>query len=196
MKTIICCAMLFICSTTLKAQEKAEAKFRTFFDVGYFYSSWFLATNGGNYLSAGFGYKINKEFWLNLTIIKVTGTGEFEQSPFFINNKTIYNNTLIVPNFSKDWKISNKFYISGAIGAALIFENVQVPFVKIDSSNNFTGIYFENQGESFNIGLFGEIVMKYEIIENLNLTLNTKSFLPMNLEPDSFMIGAGIEIKL
>lgn len=155
-----------------------------------------MSSNGGVYISSGIGYKINKEFWLNLSLIKITASGEFEQNLLFVNNKTNYNSTIVVPNFSKDWKLSDKFLIAGAVGGALIFENVLVPFVTTDSSGNITGIDFINEGESFNLGLFGEIILKYEIIKNLNFSLNIKSFLPMNFEPESFMIGAGIEMKL
>lgn len=188
--------MLLIYSANLNAQDKTEAKFRTFFDVGYFNSSWFLASNGGNYLSAGFGYKINKEFFLNLTIIKISGTGKFEQSPLFFNNETTYNNTLVVPNFSKDWKIVNKFYVGGSIGLAFIFENVLSPSVQTDESNNIAGIYFENQGDPFALGLYGEFNIKYEVTKNILFSINTKSYVPLYLEIDNFMIGAGIEIKL
>jgi hypothetical protein len=194
-KIFIITSFLFL-FTNLIAQNNDEPKFRTHFDYGFFQSSFKLASNGGNYLSAGFGYKINNEFWLNLSFIKISATGQFEQNPLFINNETNYYNTMIIPNFSKDWKISNKFWITGAIGGAFIFENVLVPSVTTDNANNIIGIDFINEGESFNLGLFGEIVLKYEIIKNFNLSLNTKSFLPLNLEPDSYMLGAGIEIKL
>ena len=191
--TIICLHVILI---NLNAQQNEESKFRTYLDYGYFNSSFELASNGGSYISGGFGYKINKEFWLNLTVIKISGSGEFEQNPLFINNETNYNSTMIIPNFSKDWKLSNKFFIGGAIGGAFIFENVLVPSVNTDNSGNITGTDFINEGESFNLGLFGEIIIKYEIIQNLCLILNTKSFLPMNFEPESFMVGAGVEIKL
>jgi len=180
----------------LTAQNIDEPKFRTFFDCGLFNSSFKLASNGGNYLSAGFGYKINSEFWLNLTFIKISASGEFEQNPLFINNETNYSNTMIVPNFSKEWRLSNKFSFSGAIGGALIFEKVLVPSVITNNSNNIVGVEFTNQGESFNIGLFGDLNIKYEIIRNLSLFISAKSFLPLNLEPDSFLLGVGIEIKL
>jgi hypothetical protein len=193
-KLIIIC--LHIVLIDLNAQNNEKPKFRTYLDFGYFNSSFKLASNGGNYVSGGFGYKINKEFWLNLTVVKISGSGEFEQSPIFISNKTSYNNTMIIPNFSKDWMLSNKFFVGGAIGGALIFENVLVPFVITDNSGNIIGVGFSNEGESFNLGLFGELVIRYEIIKNLNLSLSTKSFLPMYFEPDSFMIGAGVELKL
>ncbi len=180
----------------LTAQNIDEPKFRTFFDCGLFNSSFKLASNGGNYLSAGFGYKINSEFWLNLTFIKISASGEFEQNPLFINNETNYSNTMIVPNFSKEWKLSNRFSITGAIGGAFIFEKVLVPSARINNSNNIIGIEFINEGEPFNIALFGDFSIKYELNKNLNFNINTKSFLPLNLEPDSFLLGVGIEIKL
>jgi hypothetical protein len=196
MKKIILLLCFMLVFENLTAQNIDEPKFRTFFDCGLFNSSFKLASNGGNYLSAGFGYKINSEFWLNLTFIKISASGEFEQNPLFINNETNYSNTMIVPNFSKEWKLSNRFSITGAIGGAFIFEKVLVPSARINNSNNIIGIEFINEGEPFNIALFGDFSIKYELNKNLNFNINTKSFLPLNLEPDSFLLGVGIEIKL
>lgn len=188
-----CFIIVFI---DLNAQNNDEPKFKTFFDYGLFNSSFKLASNGGNYLSAGFGYKINKEFWLNLTFIKISATGEFEENLLFVNNPTNYNNTMIIPNFSKEWNISNKFSIDGAIGGALIFENVLVPNVRTENSNNTIGIGFTDEGGTFDIGLFGELSLKYEFYQNIKFVINSKSYIPLYLEPDSFMFGVGIEIKL
>lgn len=196
MKKIILLLCFMLVFENLTAQNIDEPKFRTFFDCGLFNSSFKLASNGGNYLSAGFGYKINSEFWLNLTFIKISASGEFEQNPLFINSETNYNNTMIVPNFSKEWRLSNRFSITGAVGGAFIFEKVLVPSARTNNSNNIVGIEFINEGEPFNIALFGDFSIKYELNKNLNLNINTKSFLPLNLEPDSFLLGVGIEIKL
>lgn len=194
-KILIITSFLFV-FTKLNAQNNDEPKFRTYFDSGFFQSSFAGASDGGNYLSAGFGYKINNEFWLNLTLIKISASGSFGPIRLFINSETDYNSTLIIPNFSKDWKLINKFSISGVVGGALIFENALRPSIITDSSNRITGIELSNQGQPFNLGLFGEIIIKYEIINNLYLSINTKSFIPMYLEPESLLFGAGIEIKL
>lgn len=196
MKKIILLLCFMLIFENLTAQNIDEPKFRTFFDCGLFNSSFKLASNGGNYLSAGFGYKINSEFWLNLTFIKISASGEFEQNPLFINNETNYHNTMVIPNFSKEWKLSNKFSFTGALGGALIFEKVLVPSVKTDASNNIIGVDFINEGEPFDLGLFGEISINYEPISNFYFSLNAKSYIPLYLEPDSYMIGFGIGIKL
>lgn len=196
MKKIVISTVFLLTSLNQIAQNNEVPKFRTFFDAGFFQSTFKPASNDGNYLSGGFGYKINNEFWLNLTLIKISGTGEFEQNPFFLNNETNYNNTLIIPNFSKDWKLINDLYIGGALGCALIFEKVLIPTVIAVDQNDIIGIDFNNEGEPFNFGLYGELAIKYELIKNLNLSLYAKSFLPMNLTPDTLLLGVGIEIKL
>lgn len=189
--------MLLLTSFHVFSQEVEEFKFRTYFDYGYFASSYIPASKNGNYLSAGAGYKINEDFSLNLTIVKISSTGkDFDDNPFFFNNKTLYNNTMIVPNFSKDWQVHNRFLLSGVLGSALIFENVLLPEAHLDSNNNITGFSFSNEGDSFNIALYGEFIIKYEMTKNLYLSINAKSYVSMYLEPDSIMIGVGIEMKL
>lgn len=192
-KIYILCGFLFIFNS-IKAQETEEPKFRTFFDFGYYHSSYRLASNGGTYISAGFGYKINKEFWLNLNLIKISSSGADEPNSSFYNNQVAYNNTLVVPNFSKDWSITNKFSIGGALGVAIIFENVWVPFANFNNGR-ITSIESSNRGEPFDLGLYGELFLKYELRKNFNFVINTKSYIPLYLEPDSFMVGAGLEIK-
>jgi hypothetical protein len=196
MKKIFIITSFIIVFTNLNAQNNVEPKFKTQFDYGIFQSSFKLASNAGNYLSAGFGYKINSEFWLNLSFIKISASGEFEQNLLFVNNNTSYHNTMVIPNFSKEWKLSNKFSFTGAIGGALIFEKVLVPSVKTDASNNIIGVDFINEGEPFDLGLFGEISINYEPLSNFYFSLNAKSYIPLYLEPDSYMIGFGIGIKL
>lgn len=196
MKTKITLALIFINLSLLYAQESTESKFRTYFDAGVFRSNFAPANNGGSYVAGGFGYKINDAFWLNITVAKISATGTFESNPVFLNNQTNYNNTLVVPNFSKSWKVAPKLSLSGAIGGALLFEKTLVPSVTFDSANNFSGIDFTNEGEEFSVALFAEFMVQYEVIKNLLLTFSTKSYVPMYLEPDSIMYGLGAEIRL
>ena len=75
------------------------------------------------------------------------------------------------------------------------FEKVLEPSVRTENSN-ITGIELIYQGDTFALGLFGEVIVKYEVIKNLYLSINTKTYVPLYLEPDSYMIGFGIEVKL
>lgn len=194
-KTIFILGFLFA-TTQLIAESNEEPKFRTYFDFGLFQSSFFLAENGGDYLSAGFGYKINEEFWLNLTLIKITSSGYFENNPFFENTNTNYRNTMVIPNFSKEWNIIKKLSIGGTIGGAFIFESVIIPYVEPTDTEYNISIFLSDQGDIFDLALFGEFFMKYEMTKNLFLILNAKSYIPMYMNPDSYMIGIGFEIKL
>lgn len=85
--------------------------------------------------------------------------------------------------------------LSGTLGGALIFEKALLPFIHYEE-NSIEGISFSNQVESFDIGLFAEIAFKYEVAPRLFLTAHAKSYVAMYLEPDSFMLGAGFEIRL
>lgn len=191
----ICFLIVFLSSIGVFAQEE-NPKFRTFTDFGYFGSSFKPASKGGTYLSAGAGYKINQDFWLNLNIIKISSSGvDFDEHALFLNNKTTYTNTMVIPSFTKDWEIHKKLLLSGTLGGALIFEKALLPFIHYEE-NSIEGISFSNQVESFDIGLFAEIAFKYEVAPRLYLTAHAKSYVAMYLEPDSFMLGAGFEIRL
>jgi hypothetical protein len=189
------CLFFLLTFSSLSAQDE-NFKFRTSFEYGYFHSSFFLASDGGSYLSGSFGYKINEDFWLSLDILKMSGAGAFEPDPLFINTPVNYVNTLLVPNFRKDWLLSNKITLAATIGGALIFERAYVPFLNFDDYNRFEGIEFSNEGDKFNIGLFGNILLKYEVSRSINLGINIKSYVAMYLEPEIIMVGPSIEIKL
>lgn len=178
----------------LFGQENTESKFRINVGYGFFNSTFYLADNNGDYLEAGFGYKINEDFWLNIDVVKISSTGNFESDPLFLNTPVSYSNTMIAPNFSKDWDLSNKLMFSASLGGALIFERVYSPYVNF-TDNDFEGIAFSDEGE-FNIGLYGNLSLKYKIIDNLYLGVNLKSYLPMYLDIETFMIGASVEIRI
>ncbi|MGV0751444.1 hypothetical protein [Empedobacter brevis] len=181
--------------TTLSLLSYAQDKnVRMGIEYGYFNSSFQPASEGGSYLSGSFGYKINKDFWLNVDLLKITAKGTFEASPLFLNNKTTYTNTIIAPNFSKDWKLSDKFVLTPSLGGALIFERAMVPEIQTNG-NQLNGISFSNQAEAFNVGLYGNIALKYQLVDNLFIGANVKSYLPMNFEPDAFLTGASLEMR-
>lgn len=187
-------------STSLYAQnvdsESNSLNFRTVFDFGYFGSTFEPASSGGNYLNAGFGYKINKEFWLNLNIIKISSKGFFESKPIFTNNITSYESTLFVPNFSKDWKIINKIYFGGSLGCAFMFERTLDPMITVNEFTQLPMVGFENRGESFNIALFLDLSINYQIHKQINFLLSAKTYAPLYLDIESILIGCGIEIKI
>lgn len=179
------------------AQEQNESKYRTTLDFGYFGSSYSHASKGGTYLSAGFGYKINEEFWLNLNIIKVTASGErYESLPFFYDNKVSYENLMIVPNFSKEWQLTNKFYLNGILGGALLFEKSLITNGEYNYNEELIGFSTENDAESIDLALLVGVDFKYELTQNIFLTLSLKSYVATYLEPDSYMLGLGVEMKL
>ncbi|WP_314057891.1 hypothetical protein [Empedobacter brevis] len=181
--------------TTLSLLSYAQDKnVRMSVEYGYFNSSFQPASEGGSYLSGSFGYKINKDFWLNIDLLKITAKGTFEASPLFLNNKTTYTNTIIAPNFSKDWKLSDKFVLTPSLGGALIFERAMVPEIQTNG-NQLNGISFSNQAEAFNVGLYGNIALKYQLVDNLFIGANIKSYLPMNFEPDAFLAGVSLEMR-
>jgi hypothetical protein len=194
MKLRYCFGLLLIFSS-LSAQDE-NLKFRTSFEYGIFQSNFFLASGGGSYLSGSFGYKVNEDFWLSLDVIKMTGTGAFEPNPLFINTPVNYVNTMVVPNFRKDWRIISKTFFAATIGGALIFEKAYRPHVYFDDHIGFEGIEFLNQGDKFNIGLYGNFLINYEATRNINLGINIKSYVGMYLEPEMLMIGPSIEFKL
>jgi hypothetical protein len=189
------CVFFFLSFSSLFAQDE-NFRFRTSVEYGYFHSSFFLASEGGSYLSGSFGYKINEDFWLNLDVLKMSGIGAFEPDPVFINTPVNYVNTIVVPNFRKDWLLRNKLVLATTIGGALIFERAYIPFLNFDDNNNFEGIEFSNEGDKFNIGLFGNVLIKYEVSRSINFGINIKSYVAMYLEPEVIMIGPSIEIKL
>lgn len=186
--------IILLLSFSAFSQTDGPKKFRMSAEYGYYNSSFFLASDNGSYLSSSFGYKINDEFWLNLELIKVTSTGNFETSPIFINTPSMYNSTIINPNFSKYWEVGHKFSIAGSIGGALIFERANKPSVIFDNQQ-FDGVEFENQGESFNFGLFFSLSLMYSLTDFVYAGLNLKSYLPLYLELESFMVGPSIEIR-
>jgi hypothetical protein len=181
-------------SLNVFSQIEETKKFRMSTEYGYFNSSFFLASNNGSYLSGSFGYKINEEFWLNLELIKITSTGNLEPSPLLINTPSSYNSTIINPNFSKYWSINEKITLSGSLGGALIFETANKASI-ISSNGQLQGIEFENQGEPFNFGLFFSFSVMYSLSDSIYAGLNFKSYLPMYLELESFLIGPSIEMR-
>lgn len=195
-KTLFLCSLLFV-GWSAFSQEQNGAKYRTSFDFGYYGSSYSYASKGGTYLSAGVGYKINEEFWLNLNIIKITASGSsYENLPFFSNNRVSYENLMIVPNFSKEWRLTDRLYINGALGGALFFEKSLIPNGEYNLSGELIGINIENDADSLDIALFGGIDFKFLLTSNIFLTFNLKSYVPMYLDPDSYMLGFGLEMKL
>lgn len=197
MKKLFIVTFFLILSLSVFAQEQNEAKYRTTLDFGYFSSSYSHASKGGTYLSAGVGYKINKEFWLNLNIIKITASGKrFEDLPFFYNNKVSYENLMIVPNFSKEWQLTNKFYLNGILGGALFFEKSLITYGDYNSNGDLIGFSTENDADSLDLALLVGVDFKYELTQNIFLTFNLKSYIAMYLEPDSYMLGFGLEMKL
>lgn len=191
---------VLLLSTSLIAQNVDSnhqfSKYRAVMDLGYFGSSFQPASSGGNYLNAGFGYKINEEFWLNFNFIKISSKGTFDQSILFKNNITDYSNTLLIPNFSKDWNVFNKIYIGGSLGCAFMFEQTLYPSVIFDESLQLPTIVFENRGETFNIALFMDFSVKYQLQKQILFLVSAKTYAPMYLDIDSFLIGCGLEIKL
>lgn len=195
-KILLLCSFLLV-GLSAFSQEQKETKYKTSFDFGYFDSSLSNASKGGTYLSAGVGYKINEDFWLNLNIIKITASGSrYESLPIFLNNKISYENLMVVPNFSKEWQLTNKLYINGVLGGALFFEKSLIPNREHNATGEFIGISVENDAESIDIALFLGIEFKYELTSRIFLTLNMRSYVPIYLEPDSYMLGLGLEIKL
>lgn len=176
-------------------QVEAEKKIRVFIDVGYFDSSFYPAQNGGNYLSGGLGFKVNKDFWLNLSFLKGTSEGNFEQNPFFLNNKMSYNLTLLAPNFSKDWRLSKSIFFATGLGVAVGYETSYEPFAIYDSSNNFSGFEFLNVGE-FILGLFTELNFKFKITPNIDLLISGKTNIPIYMSPENIMLGIGVDFSL
>ncbi|MFA5619823.1 MAG: hypothetical protein WDA08_05905 [Weeksellaceae bacterium] len=193
-KKIISMILIITCACLL-SQENTQ-KFRISFDFGYFGSSYHTASNGGTFLSGGFGYKMNEDFWLNLTLVKISATGNFEKNQLFLNHQIQYSNTIIAPNFSKDWSLSEKLILGGALGGVLIFETSYEPYFHTDENGGFIGISMESDIDKLDIGLYGELYLKHELGSQISLILNLKSYLPLYLELESFMIGAGIEIKI
>jgi hypothetical protein len=186
--------IILLISVTANSQNNETKKFRMSTEYGYYNSTFFLADNNGSYLSGSFGYKINEEFWLNLGLIKITSTGNFESTPLFLNTPSTYNSTIINPNFSKYWQISDDFTILGSIGGALIFERANDPKI-IFAEQQFQGIEFENQGESFNFGLFFSTSLMYGVSDFIYFGINLKSYLPLYLDLESFMIGPSVEMR-
>lgn len=187
---LILSLIIIALSSNIYSQEK---KFKMGIEYGYFNSTYDFASDKGDYLAANFGYKVNEYFWLNLDVIRISASGNFEKTAPFINSTTNYTNTIIAPNFSKDFKLSNKLILEPALGAALIFEKLIVPSVEYDNDTP-VGIKLSNEGDDFNLGLYGNVALKYAIINDFYIGLNVKTFIPIHLDPE-FLAGISLGVK-
>lgn len=198
MGKICMCVALLLLGVIAKAQEvqiPSDSKVKLQIDGGIYQSDFYAASNGGSYLSAGIGYNLGKNYWLNLTFSKITASGASEKNSLLIDTQTAYHTTMIIPNLSKDWEVANKLSIGTALGGAMLFERFTVPVIH-SHNQELLGIEMSNQGDDFNIALFGEVAIKYELFTNFSLFVNAKTYLPLHYNIDSYMIGLGAAIKL
>jgi hypothetical protein len=153
-------------------------------------SSYIFANNPSIYLQTSFGKKINNDFWLSLDLIKVNARGEFE-SNIFVDRTSSYNAFIVIPNFTKDFEFKS-FCFSPSLGLLLIHESAKFPDL---SGNSESPLTIRNQKEN-TFGLYLNLVLKKELNKNLILGLNVKSYVIINLEIETFMIGPSVEIRL
>ncbi len=191
MKTTSLLLLMLITTSVLFSQE--NTKFRNNIGYGYFDSKFEPASKGGQYLYGEFGYNLKKDFWLNLRLLQISSKGNFEKNHIFVSTTTNYASTMVIPNISKDLKLGKKFVFGGTLGGALIFERVYTPLLV--AGTNVESYEFANQGEEFNFGLFGEIYVKYKVLDKLFIGANATSYLPLHLELDDYMVGMSIELR-
>lgn len=177
---------MFILPNFLYSQDT----YRISNEFGYYKSDYFLANKPSYYLQTSFGKKINEDFWLNIDMIKVNANGEFENN-LFLDKTSTYNAFMIIPNFTKDFSFKH-FNFSPSLGLLLIHESTKIPYF---TTNNSYPLTIRNEKNN-SLGLYLNLGLKKNLYKNIIVGVNIKSYVLMNLEIETLMIGPSIEIKL
>ena len=204
MKSIILSAILICYAFNVSAQEKNSISeisgdnFRVQFAYGLYKSSYVEGDKPGTYLHSGFGFKMNKNFWLNLDIIHSEARGGLEIYPL-LNSTSNVTNWYFMPNFTKDFKIKRKSIIKPMLGFFLNREytsRLGYETVYDQNNNPYLADLAMSDEATYTAGIMFGLSFNYEVNKNLFLGIEAYSYTKLYLTIESFMVGPKVEIRI
>lgn len=172
--------------------------YRVQFASGFYKSSYVEGNQPGLYLHGGFGFKLNRNFWLNLDIIHSEARGGLEIYPL-TNSTSNVTNWYFMPNFTKDFFIGRKSSISPMLG--FFFNREYTSRLEYDTEYNenydpvLSNLRMSDEG-TFTAGLFFGLSYNYEITSDLYIGVEAYSYSKLHLTIESFMVGPKVELRI
>lgn len=194
-KTILILAL--ICIAFGYGQEEKNFKdfdFRLNNSFGLSFNSDWFTNKPSLFVKTGFGFKMNKNFWLNADIFAMRYATDRNEPDI-----EYYTNWTFAPNVSKDFNLNSKLKVVGSVGLFVTYETYSDDFTDT-ITNDFTGETFTRrffkEESRVDVGVILGAKVLYAIKENLLVGLDFTGYAYYYLFLDNFLIGPTIEFRL